>query len=77
MAQIQADWQRRSAAMQSQFESMDRVIRGVDLTTDPVDGTQREVWTNTGQPHWINGLDQVVDSPTQPGSNYHRLNTEP
>jgi hypothetical protein len=77
MASIQADYQRRSAAQQSQFESMDRVIRGVDLTTDSVDGSQREVWTGTGEPHWINGLNQVVDSPTQPGSNFHKLNTVP
>jgi hypothetical protein len=56
---------------------MDRVIRGVDLTTDSVDGKQREVWTGTGAPHWINGLNQVVDSPTQPGSNFHKLNTVP
>jgi hypothetical protein len=77
MSNIQADFQRRSAAMQSQFESWDRVVRGVDLTTDPVDGSQREVWTGTGAPHWINGLGGVIDSPSQPGPNYHRLITEP
>lgn len=77
MASIQADYQRRSAASQSQFEAMDRVIRGVDLTTDSVDGKQREVWTGTGSTHWINGLNQVVDSPSQPDPYSHRLNTVP
>jgi len=43
--------------MQNQEESFDCVIKGVDLTTDPVDGRQREVWMGTGTPHWINGLD--------------------
>lgn len=74
MSSIQADYQRRSAASQSQFDAMDRAIRGVDLTTDPVDGKQREVWTGTGAPHWINGLNQVVDSPSQPDPYSHRLN---
>jgi hypothetical protein len=31
----------------------------------------------TGAPHWINGLDQVVNSPTQPGLGFHKLKTEP
>jgi hypothetical protein len=55
---------------------MDRAIRGVDLTSDPVDSKQREVWS-TGKTHWINGLEQVVDSPMQPGVGYYKVNTEP
>ena len=77
MSQIHQDYERRSAASQSQFEAMDRAIRGVDLTTDPVDGKQREVWTGTGAPHWVNGLGQIADSVTQPGSEYHILQTAP
>jgi hypothetical protein len=77
MAAIQQDFQRRSAASQSQFDSIDRAIRGVDLTTDSIDGKQREVWTGTGNTHWINGLNQVVDSPSQPDPYSHRLNTVP
>jgi hypothetical protein len=76
MATIQQDYERRSAASQSQFDQMDRAIRGVDLTTDPVDGKQREVFS-TGKTHWINGLEQVVDSPTAPGGNVRKLNTLP
>ena len=75
MAQIHLDYERRFAASQSQFEAMDRAIRGVDLTSDPVDGKQREVWTGSGAPHWINSLGQIADSVTQPGPNYRQLNT--
>jgi hypothetical protein len=75
MDQIRVDYERRSAASQSQFDEMDRAIRGVDLTVDPVDGKQREVWTGTGAPHWVNGLNQIADSVTQPSPDAHRLET--
>jgi len=74
MSDIHADYERRSAASQSQFDSMDRAIRGVDLTVDPVDGKQREVGIGTGGAHWINGLGDVINSPDQPGPDSHRLN---
>ena len=77
MAQIHLDYERRSAASQSQFEVMDCAIRGVDLTTDPVDGKRRAVWTGAGAPHWINGLGQIADSVTHPGPSYRKLNTVP
>ena len=73
MSDIHADYERRSAASQSQFDSMDRAIRGVDLTVDPVDGNQREVSIGTGGAHWINGLEQVVNSPDQPSPDSHRI----
>ena len=74
MSDIHADYERRSAASQSQFDSMDRAIRGVDLTVDPVDGKQREVSIGTGGAHWINGLEQIVNSPDQPSPDSRRLN---
>jgi len=76
MAAIQQDYQRRTAASQSQFDEMDRALRGVDLTTDPVDGKQREV-LSTGQTHWINGMGNIIDSPTAPGGDVRKLNTVP
>ena len=76
MSAIQEDYQRRTAASQSQFDQFDRALRGVDLTTDPVDGKEREV-LSTGTTHWINGLDQIIDSPTAPGGNVRRLPTKP
>jgi len=48
----------------------------VNLTTDPVDGKEREV-LSTGTTHWINGLDQIIDSPTAPGGNVRKLPTKP
>lgn len=77
MDQIHSDYERRTAASQSQFEQIDRAIRGVDLTTDPIDGKQREVWTGTGAPHWINGLGQIADSVSKPSSDSRRLNNQP
>lgn len=77
MATEHAHFERQQAQSQSQFESIDRAIRGVDLTTDSIDGTQREVWTGTGSTHWINGLGDVVDSPSQPSPGSHRLNNQP
>ena len=75
MSDIHADYERRTAASQSQFDSMDRALRGVDLTSDPVDGRQREVDIGTGGAHWINGLGQIVNSPDQPSPDARRLPT--
>ncbi len=66
----------QSAQFQTQVDGMSRAIRGVDLTTDSVDGTQREVWTGAGGTHWINPQGNVVTSPLSPGSQYHALHTE-
>jgi hypothetical protein len=68
---------RQSAQFQSQVEGFSRALRGVDLTVDPVDGKQREVWAGTGGTHWMNPLGNVVTSPTSPGAGYHALKTVP
>lgn len=73
MSAIRADYERRTAASQSQFDSMDRALRGVDLVTDTVDGKPREVWTGTGGRHWENGMGQVMNAPSQPGGNYQEM----
>ena len=70
MSAIRADYERRTAASQSQFDSMDRALRGVDLVTDTVDGKPREVWVGTGGRHWENGMGDVMNAPSQPGGNY-------
>ena len=70
MSAIRADYERRTAASQSQFDSMDRALRGVDLATDTVDGKPREVWVGTGGRHWENGMGDVMNAPSQPGGNY-------
>jgi len=70
MSAIRADYERRTAASQSQFESMDRALRGVDLVTDTVDGKPREVWVGTGGRHWENGMADVINAPSQPAGNY-------
>lgn len=70
MSAIRADYERRTAASQSQFDSMDRALRGVDLVTDTVDGKPREVWVGTGGRHWENGMGQIMNAPSQPAGNY-------
>lgn len=75
MAQEHDRFARQSAQFQNQVDGFTRALRGVDLTTDTVDGTQREVWTGTGGTHWMNPLGNVVTSPTSPGADYHRLQT--
>ena len=70
-------FENQQAQFQSQVDGWSRTIRGVDLTTDTVDGTQREVWTGTGATHWINPQGDVVTQPLSPGSQYHRLQTQP
>jgi hypothetical protein len=66
MSSIRSDYERRTAASQSQFESFDRALRGVDLVTDNIDGKPREVWNGTGGRHWENGMGDVMNAPSQP-----------
>ena len=73
MDQIRVDYERRTAASQSQFDEMDRALRGVDLATDTVDGKPREVWVGTGGRHWENGMGDVMNAPSQPGGNYQEM----
>jgi hypothetical protein len=75
MAQEHERFTRQSAQFQNQVDGFTRALRGVDLTTDTVDGTQREVWTGTGGTHWMSPLGDVVNSPTSPGAGYHELKT--
>jgi len=70
MATMHTEYERRSAASQSQFDEMDRALRGVDLVTDTVDGKPREVWNGTGGRHWENGMGDVTNAPSQPGGNW-------
>jgi len=77
MAQEHERFSRQSAQFQSQVDGFSRALRGVDLTTDTVDGTQREVWAGTGGTHWMNPVGDVVTSPTSPGPGYHALKTVP
>ncbi len=64
MAQEQAHSERQSAQSQSQAESFDRALRGVDLTVDPVTGKRREVLSAApGIRPWLTATG--VNSPTQ------------
>jgi hypothetical protein len=77
MAQEHARYQQQGEKFQTQTEGFSRALRGVDLTTDTVDGKQREVWAGTGGTHWINPTGTVVTQPLSPGSSFRPLHTEP
>jgi hypothetical protein len=66
-------FQHQEAQSQQTFEGMDRAIRGVTLTPDSVDGTQREVWTGPNANYFINPTGAVVNANTSPGGEYHAL----
>jgi hypothetical protein len=68
---------KQSAQFQNQVDGFTRAFRGVDLTTDTVDGTQREVWAGTGGTHWMSPLGDAATSPTSPGAQFHPLRTDP
>jgi len=71
MAAEQSHFEQQSAQSESQGESFDRALRGVDLTKDPVSGEEREVLSaGPGVRHWFNATGQAVNSPTQPGPDY-------
>jgi hypothetical protein len=75
MAQEHARFERQSAQFQHQTDEMSRALRGVDLTVDSVDGTQREVWVGTGGTHWMTPMGDIVNSPTSPTPGSHVLRT--
>jgi hypothetical protein len=77
MAQEHARFTKQQAQFQSQVDGFTRAFRGVDLTVDSVDGTQREVWAGTGGTHWMTPQGDVVNSPTNPGGGAHVLQTVP
>jgi hypothetical protein len=76
VAQEHDRFARQSAQFQSQVDGFTRALRGVDLTTDTVDGTQREVWAGSGATHWIGPVGDIVTSPNLPGAGYRPLKTE-
>jgi hypothetical protein len=54
MAQEQEHFQRQEAQTQQQVDAFSRALRGVTLTSDPVDHTRREVWTGPNANYFIN-----------------------
>ena len=72
-----ARFTKQQAQFQSQVDGFTRAFRGVDLTVDSVDGTQREVWMGSGGSHWMTPQGDIVNSPTNPGGGAHILLTVP
>jgi hypothetical protein len=76
MAQEQEHFQRQEAQSQQQVEAFSRALRGVTLTSDPVDHEQREVWTGPNANYFINPAGTVVNAAASPGSEFHKLNPQ-
>ena len=60
----------------AQVESFDKTLVGVTSTTDPLDGTKRDVWTGTKSGYWINGNGTVVNSTDSPGPGWRPLSVD-
>jgi hypothetical protein len=73
VAQQQAHFQHQEAQFLQQVDSMSRALRGVTLTSDPVDHQQREVWTGPNSNYFINPTGTVVNATSSPGSEFHQL----
>ena len=69
-------FERRQSARQAQFEAWDKAFIGVTSTTDPLDGTKRDVWTGPKSGYWINGTGTVVNSTDSPGPGWHALQAD-
>jgi hypothetical protein len=76
MAQEQEHFQRQEAQTQQQVDAFSRALRGVTLTSDPVDHTRREVWTGPNANYFINPAGTVVNAAASPGSEFHKLNPQ-
>ena len=69
-------FERRQNAQAAQVESFDKTLVGVTSTTDPLDGTKRDVWTGTKSGYWINGNGTVVNSTDSPGPGWRPLQAD-
>jgi hypothetical protein len=76
MAQEHEHFQRQEAQSQQQVDAFSRALRGVTLTSDPVDHAQREVWTGPNANYFINPAGTVVNAAASPGSDFHKLNPQ-
>lgn len=76
MAQEQNHFQHQEAQFQQQVDAFSRALRGVTLTSDPVDHAQREVWTGPNASYFINPAGTVVNAAASPGSEFHKLNPQ-
>ena len=76
MAQEQDHFQRQEAQFQQQVDTFSRALRGVTLTSDPVDHAQREVLTGPSANYFINPAGTVVNASASPGSEFHKLNPQ-
>ena len=69
-------FERRQNAQAAQVESFDKTLVGVTSTTDPLDGSKRDVWTGTKSHYWINGNGTVVNSTDSPGPGWRPLSVD-
>jgi hypothetical protein len=66
-------FERRQGAQASQVNSWGNTLTGITPTTDPLNGTTRDVWTGPKSGYWMNGLGEVMNSNLSPGAGWHPL----
>lgn len=66
-------FQRRQSAQAAQVSSWANTLTGITPTTDPLNGTTRDVWTGPKSGYWMNGLGEVMNSNVSPGAGWHPL----
>lgn len=76
MAQEHARFEHQEAQFQAEVDGFSRALRGVTLTTDSVDHSQREVWSGPNANYFINPVGTVVNANSSPGSEFHPLNPQ-
>jgi hypothetical protein len=67
---------RRQGAQAAQVTSWGNTLTGITPTTDPLNGTTRDVWTGPKSGYWMNGLGEVMNSNVSPGAGWHPLQAQ-
>jgi hypothetical protein len=69
-------FERRQGAQAAQVTSWGNTLTGITPTTDPLNGTTRDVWTGPKSGYWMNGLGEVMNSNVSPGAGWHPLQAQ-
>jgi hypothetical protein len=66
-------FERRQSAQAAQVTSWGNTLTGITPTTDPLNGTTRDVWTGPKSGYWMNSSGQVMNSNISPGAGWRPL----
>lgn len=69
-------FERRQTASAEQSSLWGKLLTGLEPTTDPLDGTKRDVWIGPHSGNWINNTGTIINSNTSPGAGWRQLQVE-